>query len=163
MINGRHNEMARTMTTSRRVRLSAGRKSQKTKLDRLGQRLLDESSKDSLVDERKVSFSPREGIVRRCLRYILRAKTEFKGDTPPDFEKTYKSDEDVLEDFQYADLTFMGYRGFFGMMLLRNEFPSGLFVLKATLNGPRLELGESPRFSRLHDNALVLEVLRVCA
>lgn len=160
-------KMARTMTTSRKIRLGTGRKSKKTQLDRLGRRILSTSQRDSLGDVRKISYSPRADIVHSWLDYVRRAKTNFKGVVSPGVsEKTYKSEDDVMDDFKFAELTFVGFRGYFGMMQLRDEFPAGFFVLRATRFGPKLVLGNESECTFLRDfrgSELAQSVLEVCA
>jgi len=133
--------MARTMVTASRA--SSCR--EKTKIDRAGGRLLVEVERkvegmpNSVVNFRKQVFSPRPEIVRLILAYVKKVVERFPGvpSTTPKF-KRFSSDDEVLNEVQYAELTFLGFSGHFAMKLLRDEFPAGFFILESTEMGPRL-------------------------
>lgn len=85
--------------------------------------------------------TPRVAIVEELLAYLKRSRELFPGELEPVTKyKEYSISDDVLADFVFAELTFVGYRGHFAMMLIRDEFPAGLFTLISTERGPKLVL-----------------------
>lgn len=117
----------------------------KTKIDRAGSRVLERVSKqvkgeaNSRPEFRKKFFSPRHDVVDQLIKYLEKVSERFPG-TPSVSEKykRFSSEEDVLKDVEYEELTRVGYSGHFAMQLLRDEFPKDFFVLEATEMGPRL-------------------------
>ena len=108
---------------------------EKTRLDRQGQRILDKLTLSSSAE----NICPRPEIVRELLAYLANATQLFPGETSGvSFCKRFSGDEDVLEFVECAELTRVGYRGHFAMKMLRDEFPSGFFVMETTEQGPRL-------------------------
>lgn len=106
-----------------------------TKIDRQGQRILDESR---LEGQEK----PRVQLIEKILVYITRIKERFPGSTllvssAPSF-KRFTVDDDVFEGLKFAELTFVRYSGHFALGLLRDEFPKDFFIMETTEQGPRL-------------------------
>ena len=117
----------------------------KTRLDRQGEMIATKARKvvdgqaNSCAEYRKKYFCPRPEIVKDLLAYLENATQKFPGETNGKrFFKRYNCDEDVLEFVKFAELTRVGYRGHFAMMMLRDEFPSGYLVMETTEQGPRL-------------------------
>lgn len=133
------------MQTDVRSRYSKHRKSkEKTRLDRQGQRILDKAR------ESKKNSGPRPEMVKELLAYLENATHLFPGETSGiRFWKRFSGGEDVLKIVECAELTRVGYRGHFAMMMLRDEFPSGFFVMESTEQGPRL-------ICSLHANSFLL-------
>lgn len=106
---------------------------EKTRLDRQGQRIL------AKARAREKNLCPRPGIVEELLAYLARATQLFPGESSGiRFCKRFCCGEDVLGFVEFAELTRVGYRGHFAMMMLRDEFPPGFFVMETTEQGPRL-------------------------
>ena len=117
----------------------------KTRLDRQGQKILDKAREvvhgqaNSRAEYRKKNFSPRPEIVKELLAYLATATQLFPGETSENrFCKRFSCGEDVLKFVECAELTRVGYRGHFAMMMLRDEFPSDYLVMESTERGPRL-------------------------
>ncbi len=151
--------MARFMTTGRYGKYPLPpRRSERTRPDRWGQRILDKA-------RREVASEPRPEIVKELLSYVAFAATHFPG-VPSSVRtfKRYTSEEDVLQDVAFADLTRVGYRGYLGMMLIRDEFPTDYFVMECTEAGPRLILNSDVTiYNTMSDlQYLVSEILDVC-
>ena len=105
---------------------------EKTRLDRQGQRIFDKCSVSA-------ESRPRPEIVKELLAYLANATQLFPGEPSEiSFCKRFSAEEDVLEFVECAELTRVGYRGHFAMMMLRDEFPLGFFVMETTEQGPRL-------------------------
>lgn len=129
--------MARMMQTAGYSKYPKDPKSkEKTRLDRQGQRILDKARAEGQVQK---NSCPRPEIVKELLAYLASATQLFPGETSGiSFCKRFSQAEDVLEFVECAELTRVGYRGHFAMMMLRDEFPSGFFVMETTEQGPRL-------------------------
>lgn len=128
-----------------------------TRLDRRGQQILAEINKTRVNPK-----CPREEIVGFLLSYIDTARERFPGESCPEF-KRYRSGENVLEDFEFAELTMAAYMGHFAMMYIRDEFPTDLFVLETTKFGPRLVVDPFDKYdSENRNHPLVLKVRDSC-
>lgn len=131
-----------TYSASRAAREPREPVREKTRIDRAGSRLLKEVERKvegEAENFRKQVFSPRPEIVKQILAYLEKVVQRFPGvpSTTPKF-KRFSSDDEVLDEVEYEELTFLGFSGHFGMKLLRDEFPAGFFVLESTEMGPRL-------------------------
>jgi len=136
--------MARTMHTASRPE-DHHQEPEKTKIDRAGSRVLErvervvEGEPNSCLDFRKKYYSPRHDIVKELIKYLEKVTERFPGlpaSTPR--YKRFSSEDDVLKEVEYEELTRVGFSGHFAMKLLRDEFPTDFFVLETTELGPRL-------------------------
>lgn len=137
--------MARTMKTYSASMRVVAKKKEKTKIDRAGRRILEEVSREvegkanSCLSFRKRVFSPRSEIVKQLLAYLEKVVERFPGVPSATLKfKRFSSDDEVLDEVEYEELTFVGYSGHFAMKLLRDEFPTDFFTLESTEMGPRL-------------------------
>lgn len=137
-------KMARTMVTYSASRAAREPKKEKTQIDRAGRRILEEVSRkvegeaNSCLSFRQQVFSPRPEIVRKLLVYLEKVVDRFPGVPSTVKFKRFSSDDEVLNEVEYEELTFLGFSGHFAMKLLRDEFPTDFFTLETTETGPRL-------------------------